>query len=39
MTYTLVNGLVDIDYSSIINIKNNSSTRGNSQRIIIHAWM
>ena len=33
MIYKLINGLVDIDYSSILNIKTNSSTRGNSQRI------
>ena len=31
----LTYGLVDIDYLSILNIKTNSSTRGNSQRIII----
>ena len=35
MIYKLSNGLVDIDYSSILNIKTNSSTRGNSQYIII----
>ena len=35
MIYKLINGLVDIDYSSILNIKTNSSTRSNSQRIII----
>ena len=35
MTYKLVNGLVDIDYSSILNIKNISSKLGNSKRIII----
>ena len=35
MIYKLINGLVDIDYSSILNIKTNSSTRGNSQHIII----
>ena len=35
MIYKLINGLVDIDYSSILNIKTNSSTRGNSQCIII----
>ena len=35
MIYKLINGLDDIDYSSILNIKTNSSTRGNSQRIII----
>ena len=35
MIYKLINGLVDNDYSSILNIKTNSSTRGNSQRMII----
>ena len=35
MIYKLINGLVDNDYSSILNIKTNSSTRGNSQRTTI----
>ena len=35
MIYKLINGLIDIDPSSIIQIKTNNITRGHSKRILI----
>ena len=35
MLYKLINGLIDIDPSSIIQIKTNNITRGHSKRLLI----
>ena len=35
MLYKLINGLIDIDPSSIIQIKTNNFTRGHSKRLLI----
>ena len=35
MLYKLINGLIDIDLSSIIQIKTNNITRGHSKRLLI----
>ena len=36
MLYKLINGLIDIDPSSIIQIKTNNITRGHSKRLLIY---
>ena len=35
MLYKIINGLIDIDPSSIIQIKTNNITRGHSKRLLI----
>ena len=35
MIFNLINGLIDIDPSSIIQIKSNNITRGHSKRLLI----
>ena len=35
MIFKLINGLIDIDPSSIIQIKTNNITRGHSKRLLI----
>ena len=39
MLYKLINGLIDIDPSSIIHIKTTNITRGHSKRILIDKVM
>ena len=36
MIYTLINGLIDIDPSSLIQIKTNNITRGHSKELLIY---